>query len=399
MNNARDGREMDRTISIEPSRNPRVLLRFISLALPLVAGVFLRLRDVALGGADLSLYREMARIALIGGNPYAHSYADFPPLKMLFLYLLGRGNLWYQGLLAMDLSLGCIVLAVLIREYGIWAEEVWLGILCYIVPGVIYTNWVMLFEDKFIYVILFLAILLVVPKWSVAETTRGPFRAIDLLRQIFIAMLCAFLQAYGGGGVFLLPILLFWAYKTSEGRWRYWGVATMVVVFSFFLLISHVPFWPDWALGYARRSARMLAAAPIHASLFYLLECLTHLYHPILPILFTILVSAIGYFLFIRNRPIHYILAIVYFASLAFGPESSYDRTLAAALPILLLILRRRPIAVLCICLLSVAGYRVLYETHDILWLSLQWLPVIISLIVLMTNDYTTRSSEGVYPR
>lgn len=45
---------------------------------PWALGVIVHIGLVPLYGADLRYYREMAQVALSGGNPFIHRFADFP---------------------------------------------------------------------------------------------------------------------------------------------------------------------------------------------------------------------------------------------------------------------------------------------------------------------------------
>jgi hypothetical protein len=149
------------------------------------------------GGYDLQIYREMARLALEGSNPYAHRYADFPPFKMLLFTLVERVGAWHGFLITLAVLHLSVLLVFLIRQYKTDEAAIWLGIVGALAPGVFLVNWYQVFEDKVIYVILMLALLLVIPDFHLRDTAK--VTSTQRWKFGLSGLILGILQAYGGG--------------------------------------------------------------------------------------------------------------------------------------------------------------------------------------------------------
>jgi hypothetical protein len=114
---------------------------------------------------------------------------------------------------------------------------------------------------------------------------------------------------------------------------------------------------------------------PGHTSLFVITNRLLGWYDPKLPTVFTLAGILLGYAKFFSGGSAYTSLAIVHFATLAFGPDSSYDRTLAAFLPAMFILLHHKTFTATMIVMLSIVGFRVPFETQDLAGLLALWTP------------------------
>ena len=151
------------------------------------------------------------------------------------------------------------------------------------------------------------------------------------------------------------------------------------------LAIGHVPFFPNWIAGYEHRFARQALAEPAHESLFVLFQR-AGLYVPALPTALMLAIAGGGYLWWSRKRDWTIALLIVYWATLALGPEASFDRILAATFPIFV-VLARRPLAIAVVLVtLLIAGSRI--GSADFASgagpVAVLWLPVLLALGFLL---------------
>jgi len=180
-----------------------VRLRYIRYLIPVFAGVVLTFAQLKPGGYDLQIYREIARLGLAGNNPYTHRYADFPPAKVLLFMVVERVGSWKGFLVALVVIYYVILLTFLVRRYNFDETSIWLGILLSLAPGVFLMNWYQVFEDKIVYVILMLAVLLVMPDFQLWRS--NPHARVQGWKLGVTGLILGMLQAYGGGGALLLP--------------------------------------------------------------------------------------------------------------------------------------------------------------------------------------------------
>ena len=147
------------------------------------------------GGADLTLYRRMAQLALHGADPYSDGYADFPPLKMALFVILEKWHLW---VVFRTLGFGALVCIALGFASGSRPVSL-LAVLLLCFEPLVYRNWIDPFEDKWLYPLLLLAALMLV---------RAPGWATNPRRVRGVAAILWPLAAYSGATVLLLPLLL-----------------------------------------------------------------------------------------------------------------------------------------------------------------------------------------------
>jgi hypothetical protein len=318
------------------------------------------------GGADLTLYRRMARVAIAGGNPYADPYADFPPLKMLVLTLLERADLW-----AVFRSLGFAALVAVTVLFAA-AENVgpaaFVGALTLCLQPLVYQNWISPFEDKWIYPLLFIPLL----RAARRDTLRGP-GASGRAASVWLGIL----SAYSGVTMLVAPLLALEIRRRTHS-WR--RALESGLVIAGIVAASHAAFFPGWLAGYSQRIARQSLETPGHESLFVLVAHLG-LYSRALPNALTLAVLIAALLVWWRSRRLEPALVLGYFALFALGPEASYDRILAGAFPIYVLLLRR-PLAVtsVIVLMLIVASRVGSPDLTDSGRVALLWAPVVVGL-------------------
>jgi hypothetical protein len=319
----------------------------------------------ARGGADLTLYRHMAQVALAGGYPYSDRYADFPPLKMAMIVLLERWRAWaifrtigFAALVATSLALAA-------------GNRSWprLAVLVLCFQPLVYHNWVDPFEDKWVYALLILGALVVArpPDWA-----REPGRT----RAVAVAL--GLLAAYSGVTIVLLPLLLLELRRHRQSASRL--IECAVIAFGI-VLLGHLPFFPHWLSGYAHRFARQTFTDPVHESVFVLFKA-AGAYTSALPSVLTLAGVVFGYVWWWRMRDWGTATLIAFWSTLALGPDASFDRILAATFPIFV-ILARRPLAIgAVLATLLVAGARVGSSDlgHGAGPVAILWTPVVLAL-------------------
>lgn len=266
-----------------------------------------------MSGDDLALYRRMVGSVA----PYADPYADFPPLKMAVLWVVERADGWRLFGYLLALALAVAVYAYLRRRgwRGWWAAGAALGI---VASPILYAAWYVPFEDKATYPALLLALLVVLPR----SRANWP-------RYAAVGTLCGLLQAYGEMAVVVPVIVALGLWRARERGWR--PYAALFGAFAAVVVASHVPYWPDWLAGYARRSARMAFDRPYHQSLWWPLYDVG-LYHPRLPTAAMLAGFGMALVLAVRGRVAGAIL-LAHTSALGLGPEAGWDRLLAAGLP------------------------------------------------------------------
>jgi len=124
---------------------------------------------------------------------------------------------------------------------------------------------------------------------------------------------------------------------------------------------------------------------------------LTNWYNPNLPVIFILGGVFLGYVSFLLGGSAYTSLAIVYFATLAFGPESSYDRILAAFLPAMFIMLHCRAFTTTMIVILSIIGLRVPFETRDIEGQLLLWIPPLGTFLMLILENVKLRNYDCLW--
>lgn len=318
------------------------------------------------GGADLTLYRRMARVAIAGGNPYADPYADFPPLKMLILTLLERANLW-----AVFRSLGfaaLVAVTVLFAAAENAGPVAFLAAVALCFQPLVYQNWISPFEDKWIYPLLFIPLLRVARR----DTRRGA-GASGRAASVVLGVL----SAYSGVMTLLAPLLML-EIRRRTNSWR--RAIESGLVIAGIVAASHAAYFPAWLDGYSHRVARQSLDVPGHESAFVLVARLG-LYARALPNAMTLAALTAALLVWWRARRLEPALVLGYFGLLALGPEASYDRILAGAFPVYVLLLRR-PLAAasLILLMLIVASRGGSPDLTDGGRVALLWAPVVAGL-------------------
>lgn len=329
----------------------------------------------ARGGADLELYRRMGRAVIEHRDPYLDPYADFPPLKMGLLFVLERLNAWAVFRILGFATLLGLSLKIVDRDSG--DEVSRLAVLTLFFQPLVYSNWVNPFEDKWIYPLLFLA-----ATWRRAPSRGASAGAPTVMSSLLFGLLAAF------GTVHLVLAPLFAIDRSGPKQdWREIGRSLIVIALVF--VASHALFYPGWIQGYSHRLVRQGFTSPIHESIFVLLGE-NGAYRPWMSSAATAfgLLCAYGVGWALRRWETGIVLG--YFSLLAFGPEASYDRVLAAAFPMLLFSARRPIVFATISALMLIAAAKAFGpDRPPAVTVALLWLPVTLAAASQMTSSHS----------
>ena len=295
-----------------------------------VAGLALLLRlaiaAITGGGNDLKIYYAFSSLVANGGNPYQPP-ADFsqperlsdnlPVEFLLFAGLLELENSKYVLRVLFALAdAGVILMLGLAYPRSIPWRAAFVGF--YAFNPLVLGSWTATAEDKTILFLLFVVLL-----WS-----------LEVGRHVAGWAAATAIGVLKGVSLVFVPFL---AWETLRQR----GLrvaAACVGGFGFFMLLAHLPWWPDAFEVYDRRNGHIEFREPGHASFTQLLDRVG-LYDPALvkvgvPLM---LVTAFGAYV-LRWIDVREGIVLASFATLVLQPDHAYTRALLAALPFLFLI-------------------------------------------------------------
>jgi hypothetical protein len=302
--------------------------RYAVLALALLA-VVVRLGLVAVtgGGNDLRIYFNFAHLAIDGTNPYTDDLpAGFPLPERLGDNLPGE-LLLFGGVLKLHDSPDSIRVLFALADAGVIAlvglayprPRPWRAafVVFYALNPLVLGSWTATSEDK---TLLFLLI-------------AGVLLALELGRVGWAWAGSAVLGGLKGVGVFFAPPLALHTLRTRG--WR--AAAWMLAAFAAFLVVAHLPWYPEDLRVYERRADTITYRPPHHASLM-LVPSELGFYDPAIVRVGTLLLLLAVYAAYVLRRiDVRESLVLASAATVVLMPDHSYTRCLLVALPFLLI--------------------------------------------------------------